>query len=148
MRDLLDRVRAFWDALQPREQILVGLAGGALVVTLVFLGLVLPIQSARERAADASDEQLVQRAQNALGTFIGAQGEPTAVSVARWPRAIPQYPPGHTQKVERLRSRLSALVGLHVAGNWLQGVGLEAAVASGDQAVADALEVEWTATLE
>jgi oxygen-dependent protoporphyrinogen oxidase len=84
--------------------------------------------------AELDDGALVERARGALGTLVGARGEPTAVCVSRWPRAIPQYPPGHANRVAALRRRLGLEPGLAVAGNWLDGVGLEGAVASGDRA--------------
>jgi len=97
-------------------------------------------------AARDDDSALLERTRGALATLLGARGEPTAQSVVRWPRAIPQYPPGHGDRVEALQGRLSGLAGLKVAGNWLAGPGLEAAVGSADQAVAETLASEWTAT--
>ena len=97
-------------------------------------------------AAQATDDELVSRARRALKVLIGAEGEPTARLVTRWPTAIPQYPPGHTMRVGRLQSRLQQMGGLQVAGNWLSGVGLEAAVESAELAVDAALRSEWTAS--
>ena len=97
-------------------------------------------------AAKDDDSALVARVRSALKTLVQAEGEPTAELVTRWRRAIPQYPPGHGVEVDRLRSRLGRLMGLHVAGNWLDGVGLEAAVASADRAARETLAAEWTVT--
>ncbi len=60
MSELIGRIQVLWDGLAPRERVLVGSAGGALAVALLFFGLILPIQgavtSARETAEDASRE--------------------------------------------------------------------------------------------
>lgn len=55
MKELLGRLLVVWEGLMPRERILVSIAGGALALLLLFVGIVLPIQSANERAAEAAD---------------------------------------------------------------------------------------------
>ena len=94
-------------------------------------------------AASLSDDGLVERARRGVATLIGARGEPVSSAVARWPRAIPQYPPGHASCVRQLRHHLKhdhhaadagPVAGVAVAGNYLDGVGVEGAVASGDLA--------------
>ncbi len=55
MKELLGRLLVVWEGLMPRERILVAIAGGALALLLLFVGIVLPIQSANERAAEAAD---------------------------------------------------------------------------------------------
>ena len=52
-------------------------------------------------------------------------------------------PPGHLGRVGEVRRHLAERGGLAVAGNYLDGVGIEGAVASGE-AAADAV---WTTTL-
>ena len=56
MKDLFGRLLVVWDGLMPRERILVAIAGGALAVLLLFVGILLPIQSASDRASAAADE--------------------------------------------------------------------------------------------
>ncbi|MEM1205064.1 MAG: protoporphyrinogen oxidase [Acidobacteriota bacterium] len=90
-------------------------------------------------AADLDDDGLLNRARRAATTMLGVRGEPVAVSLQRWPRAIPQFPPGHRRRVARLRSDLATVPGLALAGNYLDGVGVEGAVASADAAVEAAL---------
>ncbi|MEM6795550.1 MAG: protoporphyrinogen oxidase [Acidobacteriota bacterium] len=94
-------------------------------------------------AAALDDAQLIRRARDAAARFLGASGEPRAVTVARWPRAIPQLVPGHRERVRALRRQLAQVGGggLAVAGNYLDGVGVEAAVASADRAAADVLDI-------
>ncbi|MCG8458795.1 MAG: protoporphyrinogen oxidase [Holophagales bacterium] len=92
------------------------------------------------KAAELGENELVERVRAALATLVQAEGEPTACCVSRWPRAIPQYPPGHLRRVEALRQQLARMPGLAVAGNWLEGVGLEGAVASGAAAARQLLK--------
>ena len=61
MSELIGRIRVIWDGLMPRERALVGVAVGALALTILIVGIVLPIQSATESAtvgARASERQL------------------------------------------------------------------------------------------
>ncbi|MEO1087408.1 MAG: protoporphyrinogen oxidase [Acidobacteriota bacterium] len=85
-------------------------------------------------AADLDDAGLVARASSAVTQLLGAQGPPSVSHVARWPRAIPQYAPGHAARIESLRREVAAHGGLALAGNYLDGIGVEGAVASGDAA--------------
>jgi len=55
MKDLFGRLLVVWDGLMPRERVLVGIAGGALVIVLLVFGLVMPIQSASDSAADDAE---------------------------------------------------------------------------------------------
>ena len=55
MKDLFGRLLVVWDGLMPRERVLVGIAGGALAVLLLFVGIVMPIQSASDNAASAAE---------------------------------------------------------------------------------------------
>jgi oxygen-dependent protoporphyrinogen oxidase len=59
-----------------------------------------------------------------LGRAIGLSQPPRLLGVNRWPRAIPQYTVGHRARVAELDQALSARPGLHLAGNYLRGVGL------------------------
>ncbi len=55
MSELLGRIQVLWDGLAPRERILVGLAGGAVAVMVLFFGLIMPIMSATENAANKAE---------------------------------------------------------------------------------------------
>ena len=87
-------------------------------------------------ARDLLDSELVGRARSAVGAALGVKAQPRAVHVSRWHEAIPQYAPGHSGKVRAMLDELSQLQGLRVAGNYLDGVGLESAAASGVRAAA------------
>ena len=82
-------------------------------------------------AADLGDGQLVELTLQELGRTVGLDADPTYTSVARWPHAIPQYAPGHPQRVARIEAALEAIEGFHLAGNALYGIGLSRAIAVG-----------------
>ena len=61
MRELLERIRGMWDDLAPREQILVGIVGVMLAISLVFFAGVQPVMAARESAqarVEAAEKEL------------------------------------------------------------------------------------------
>jgi type II secretory pathway component PulM len=60
MSELIGRLHVLWDGLAPRERVLVGLAGGALGLTILLFGIVLPIQSANESATQSADTAVRQ----------------------------------------------------------------------------------------
>lgn len=80
------------------------------------------------------DSDLVDRARRAVGAVLGVAAQPSAVHVSRWHEAIPQYAPGHAGRVNSMLEELAQRPGLSVAGNYLDGVGLESAAASGVRA--------------
>jgi oxygen-dependent protoporphyrinogen oxidase len=47
---------------------------------------------------------------------------------------MPQYEVGHLERVARIRARLAAIPGLHLAGNALSGVGIPDCIAAGERA--------------
>ncbi len=83
-------------------------------------------------ARNTSDEQLQAWAVEDLNTVFGLGVDPVAVMVQRWIDALPQYGPGHRVVAEQVRADLPP--GLAVAGNFLDGVGVPACVASGVRA--------------
>ena len=57
-----------------------------------------PVATATRRIADLDDDQLVA-AVRGTGTTMGLDAEPSAVRVVRWTRLVPQYVPGHLQRM-------------------------------------------------
>lgn len=82
-------------------------------------------------AAELDDDGLIDLTRRELRRTVGIGAEPTYASVARWPHAIPQYAPGHPQRVARIEAALDPIAGFHLAGNALHGVGLSRAIAVG-----------------
>ncbi len=99
-------------------------AGGDLLTA--FVGGVLD-----RGAMDLDDQELTRIVLDDLGTLVGPPPRPDRVLVARYPYAIPQLVVGHAERMERLSGLLATRPGLVLAGNYLRGVGLKDAVASG-----------------
>ena len=63
-----------------------------------------------------------------MGAATGLRGDPAAMHVARWTRALPQYNLGHGRIVEQLGQLCAASPGIFLAGNYLAGPSLGACV--------------------
>lgn len=78
-----------------------------------------------------SDDELIAAAVTDLSTVTGLPITPLEAVVQRWPGGLPQYAPGHTERIATLESAIAPLDGLAVAGAYLHGVGVPACVAAG-----------------
>ena len=85
-------------------------------------------------ARSTSDDQFRSWALEDLKTVFGISVDPVAVMVHRWIDALPQYGPGHAAVAAEIRAGLPP--GLAVAGNYLDGVGVPACVATAGVAAA------------
>ncbi|MFC7450191.1 protoporphyrinogen oxidase [Rhodococcus daqingensis] len=79
---------------------------------------------------DAPDEELVAAARADLETVTGLRVDPVDAVVQRWHGGLPQYGPGHLERVQVIEDSVAALPGLAVAGALLHGVGVPACVAA------------------
>ena len=70
------------------------------------------------------DSRLIGAVRRELGIAVQVQAEPVLRHVVRWPKAIPQYEVGHTERVERIERRAAVYPGLFVTGNSYHGVAL------------------------
>lgn len=77
--------------------------------------------------------ELVDTAMGALRDLLDVRGEPSLIDVCPYPDAIPQYYLGHAERIERVRAELAKLPGLHLAGNYLDGVSINDCVRVGKQ---------------
>jgi oxygen-dependent protoporphyrinogen oxidase len=93
-----------------------------------------------ERPSSMSDDELVGTVLRELRELIGASTPPLASLVQRWPRAFPQYLPGHLTRIERAKTALRALPGIELAGACLGGIGIPACVRSGERAAVTVLD--------
>lgn len=88
-----------------------------------------------EALLQVDDDVLVARTLAEARTLPGwAAAELISGTVSRWGGGLPQYLVGHRELVERLRADLAAVPGLAVCGAALDGVGVAACIASGQQA--------------
>lgn len=88
----------------------------------------------RPELVDAPEETLRDLVRRDLAHILGLRGEKW-LATTRWPRAVPQPPPGHARRVAALKARLAARGSLAVAGAWVAGVGVSDTLASGRDAV-------------
>ena len=82
-------------------------------------------------AVDLDDGELIDLTRRELRRTTGIDRAPVSTHIARWPHAIPQYAPGHPQRVARIEAALDEVDGFYLAGNVLYGVGLSRAIAVG-----------------
>jgi oxygen-dependent protoporphyrinogen oxidase len=75
------------------------------------------------------DTELISRCLAELAELLGISGEPEEVWLNRWPDSMPQYEPGHLDRVATLEQALPP--NLALAGNAYRGVGIPDCVASG-----------------
>ncbi|HEX6786318.1 MAG TPA: protoporphyrinogen oxidase [Acidimicrobiales bacterium] len=93
-----------------------------------------------ERALDLGDDDLLEAVLSDLDRHIGLRGQPTASRITRWFRAMPQYAPGHLERVDALTATLARdAPGLWLAGAAYRGLGLPACIADGRAAARAAL---------
>jgi oxygen-dependent protoporphyrinogen oxidase len=64
----------------------------------------------------------------------GVTATPTLTRVQRWPRGMPQYVLGHSERLERIDAALAEHPGLALAGAAYRGVGIPDCIASGERA--------------
>jgi oxygen-dependent protoporphyrinogen oxidase len=90
-------------------------AGKALIT--VFIG-----GARNPQVVQLGDDELVTLVHADLQNILGIRGEPQAVAITRWERAIPQYNLGHRDRVQQIEALLAGIPGLRLAGNYLHGV--------------------------
>jgi protoporphyrinogen/coproporphyrinogen III oxidase len=73
---------------------------------------------------EAPDDELVEVAQEELGSLLGISGAPLFTRVYRWTRQSPQYEVGHLQRVAQIERRLTALPGIFVTGSGFRAIGI------------------------
>ena len=72
---------------------------------------------------------------DSLRGLLQVSGEPTLIDICRYSAAIPQYHRGHTGKIEKLRSLVATKPGLHLNGNYLDGVSLNDCIKKGRESI-------------
>ena len=95
-----------------------------------------------QRALGYGDDELVDVLLADLGTTMGVRGAPEEVRVTRWERSLPQFRPGHLQRVEQWRQALRvAAPGLLATGAGFEGLGLPACIRQARETAEQALDL-------
>jgi oxygen-dependent protoporphyrinogen oxidase len=95
----------------------------------------------REAVAEEDDRRLTDLARADLRATMGVDATPLFVSVTRWPAAMPQYPPGHLERVEAIERAVEALPGITLAGACYRGIGIPDCIRQGAEAARRLTEV-------
>ena len=82
------------------------------------------------------DASLVDAAVSELGRHLGADVQPSAVRVSRWPLAFPQYRPGHLRWLAAVESATPP--GLFLTGASYRGIGVPACIADAERTATQA----------
>ena len=101
---------------------------GSLLVRLYFG------RYGRRDVCELTDGELLEIARGELQETLRITSPPLFHRIHRWPRAMPQYTMGHTQRVAWIETRLENHSGLEVAGAAYKGVGIPDCIASGTAA--------------
>ena len=90
-------------------------------------------------AAGLSDEDLYALVDDDLKLTMGLRVEPVFRRIYRYRLGIPQYPPGHTARVDRIRGILERYPGLLVSGNSYGGISMNHCIAEAPRVAEAAL---------
>ncbi|HEY3009380.1 MAG TPA: protoporphyrinogen oxidase [Micromonosporaceae bacterium] len=94
-----------------------------------------------EAVLQRPDDSLVTLVHSELSEMVGPLPDPAGAVVQRWGGALPQYAPGHLDRVERVRAALAAdHPTLALAGAAYDGVGVAACVRSGEAAAEEIIK--------
>jgi len=90
---------------------------------------------------EQSDDAMERTVRQELAALLGIKAEPLFCRIHRHPSSMPQYRVGHTERVVRIKERLTKHQKLALAGNAYDGVGIADCIHSGESA-AEALSNE------
>jgi len=97
-----------------------------------------------ETILESSDAEIENLCLSELKAILGIAAPPLIARVHRWKKAMPQYAPGHADRVLRINKTVSDLRGLALAGNAYGGIGVPDCIRSGSEAAAKAVaDLGW-----
>ena len=83
----------------------------------------------------ATDPNVTEEAMRAdLRRLMGITAQPLFALCNSWPDTMPQYTVGHSARIAEIEARMTAIFGLHLAGNAYHGIGIPDCVRSAKQA--------------
>lgn len=113
-----------------------GPAGQDLVLLRVSVG-----RYHEEQMLQVDDETLAERCWIDLAGILNTDlPAPLAWGVQRWGGGLPQYLPGHRDRVAQVQHAVTGLEGLAATGAWRDGVGIPACIAAARRAARELLD--------
>ncbi|MGH2375466.1 MAG: protoporphyrinogen oxidase [bacterium] len=94
----------------------------------------------RDAIIDESDEHLLDVVRRDLRTTLGIDAVPVVTRLTRWRRAMPQYLPGHLDRLAAIDAELRDLPGIALAGAGYRGVGIPDCIRQGTEAAGRVLD--------
>ena len=82
------------------------------------------IQDGRQKRAEISDQEAVQKVHNELQRILGITCQPVFTRVLHARKALPQLNLGHAQKLDQISRALKGHSGLFLTGAYFGGVGI------------------------
>lgn len=87
-----------------------------------------------------SDSEMVKLVQHELSDILGISASPVFSRVTRWPDAMPQYIPGHLDRLAQVEQALARKApGIRIAGGSYRGLGIPDCIKQGNEAARDVL---------
>ncbi|MBS2037039.1 protoporphyrinogen oxidase [bacterium] len=90
----------------------------------------------REAFLNQADASIIEQVTAELRPWLDLRGNPLSSLLTRHPQRMPEFRVGHGQLIEEVQNSLTAWPGLHLAGNWLRGIGIGDCVARGNEVAA------------
>ncbi len=94
----------------------------------------------RDAIVDEGDEHMVDVVRRDLQTTLQIDAAPVFSRVARWRRGMPQYTPGHLDRLAAIEADLRDLPGIALAGAGYRGVGIPDCIRQGTEAAGRVIE--------
>ncbi len=112
------------------------------IVACTWVGTKFPFRAPEDKVvarcflsgADSPEDEATRAVTAELAEITGIRAQPIFTRVFRWPRAMAQYPVGHSARVEEIEARVAAIPGLHLAGNAYHGIGIPDCIRMGRRA--------------
>jgi oxygen-dependent protoporphyrinogen oxidase len=91
------------------------------------------------------EDEMIAAVCEDMRALLGVTEPPLFAHVEKWSRSMAQYTVGHTDRVARIRERLTRLPSLQLAGNAYEGAGLPDCIRGGWKAAGEILiaECDW-----
>jgi oxygen-dependent protoporphyrinogen oxidase len=103
------------------------LTDGGTVILRVSVG-----RDGDDAALALGDDALLAAVVGDLADTMALRGEPSEVRITRWPSSLPQYRPGHLERVDAMESALATTTpSLAVTGAAWRGLGVPACIRQG-----------------